>query len=296
MLSLTVEQLLHEMQVGGVSRAVLLTMDIDSSDVNIPEVRSRIERNLSQGSDVHFRRWTFDDVAEMVRVLFRSVGKIPTNREIADLVKKYPDKFIGFGSIDICKGADYVAKKLREIDDLRLSGIKVLPTGQFFNPIGDKGFEMVCEYSEKTGKVIMYHTGCDPMPFENPAVSADANPKHLDPILERYKPKIILAHMGSYSGYYPGIWLEEALSLIKKYENVYGDTSAASWVLFKEGNIKKIRETIGFDRVLFGSDRATVATSTIPHEVGVIKSCEHLTEEEKAKILGLNAAKLLRIK
>jgi predicted TIM-barrel fold metal-dependent hydrolase len=185
--------------------------------------------------------------------------------------------------------------KLHEISDLGLKGVKMLPTLQMFNPSENKNFEKICEYCEKNRKILLYHTGCDPGPWENPRISEDANPKYLTKILETYSLKIILAHTGSYSAWKPGIWLNEALELGKKFNNVYFDTAAVSDLIFSEKILKRIKETVGLYRLLFGSDYPVVWGTDIKCEVDVIKSCEHLTTEEKEKILGLNAAEILGI-
>jgi len=126
-----------------------------------------------------------------------------------------------------------------------------------------------------------------------PELSEDANPKYLKPVLERYKPKIILAHTGCYSAVKPGLWLDEALSLGKEFDNVYFDSSAASYIIYTDKVIERIRESVGIDRLLYGSDYPVVMGSNMEYEVNVIRNCQHLTDEEKDKILGLNAAKLL---
>jgi predicted TIM-barrel fold metal-dependent hydrolase len=218
-----------------------------------------------------------------------------SNQEIADLVKGNPDKFIGFGSVNPNKDEHYVEEKLREISDFGFKGIKMLPTLQMFTPVENKNFERICEYCEKNRKVLLYHTGCDPGPWEVPGLSEDANPKYLTSVLERYSPTIVLAHAGSYSAYNPGIWFDEALELGKKFDNVYFDTAAVSSFIFSEKILKRIKETMGLDRLLFGSDYPVVWGSDVKYEVEVIRACRHLTEEEKKKILGLNAAKILNI-
>jgi len=58
----------------------------------------------------------------------------------------------------------------------------------------------------------------------------------------------------------------------------------------------RVRNTIGLDRVLFGSDYPAVGGATIKSMVDEVKGSNHLTEEEKAKILGLNAVELLGLK
>jgi predicted TIM-barrel fold metal-dependent hydrolase len=111
--------------------------------------------------------------------------------------------------------------------------------------------------------------------------------------LEGYSPPIVLAHAGSYSAHKPGIWFDEALELAEKFENVYFDSSAVSSFIYRERILNKIRKTMGLDRLLYGSDFPVVWGSNMKHEVNVIKNSKTLTEDEKEKILGLNAAKIL---
>jgi predicted TIM-barrel fold metal-dependent hydrolase len=177
-----------------------------------------------------------------------------------------------------------------------LRGIKMLPTLQFFNPAENKNFERICEFCEKNKKILSYHTGCDPGPWEIPELSEDANPKYLKPILQRYSPSIILTHTGSYSALKPGLWLDEALELGKEFENVYFDSSAASHVIYQKKVIERIRKNVGIERLVYGSDYPVVEGSNMQYEVDVIKNCQYLTDEEKNMILGLNAAKLLDLK
>jgi len=66
-----------------------------------------------------------------------------SNPEIADLIKRYPDKFIGFGFMNPNKDENYVDAKLQEISDLGLKDVKMLPTLQMFNPTENKKFDNV---------------------------------------------------------------------------------------------------------------------------------------------------------
>lgn len=291
-------RILEEMKRAGVDRAVLLAVDADPMDVEKLEIKNRLRARHIEYSSMDF--WGFKSltIEDQIKRFFQDlIAYYPdlksSNQEIADLVRKNPDKFIGFGSVNPNKDECYVEAKLQEISDFGLKGIKMLPTLQMFNPSENKNFEKICEYCEKNKKVILYHTGCDPGPWENPAISEDANPKYLTEVLERYSPKIILAHVGSYSAWKPGIWFEEALELGKKFDNVYFDAAAVSSFIFSEKILNRIRETIGLDRLLFGSDYPVVWGSDMKCEVDFIKSCKYLTDEEKRKILGLNAMELL---
>lgn len=293
---ITVEQLLSEAGRAGVRQVVSATVEVNLPALQSSEALSRLKQRFQESPLWHRTlagMWSFQQVENFLQEL-ASAKLLPTNQELAELTREYPHKLIGFGSLDPNGDEDYIEGKLEEIDALGLHGIKLLPTFQFFNPSRSKGFELICQYCEKSNKPILYHTGCDPGPFEIPELSEDARPKYLAPVLEKYHPRIILAHLGAYSALQPGIWLEEGLELMKRYENVYADTSAVSHLVYTERNVGRIRE-VGIERILFGSDYPTVSGSDIKYEVELIKNCSWLTEEEKDKILGLNAAKLLQL-
>lgn len=294
-------QILEEMDRAGVNRSILFSSDMDPLDVDKPEIKEKMRKRFNSSSlSFHPYFLFFHPIEEGVKRFFYAITEQypnlkSSNLDIADLVNNYPTRFIGFGSVNLNKGEGYVEEKLKEITRLNLRGIKLLPTLQFFNPVENKNFERICEYCEKNGKVLSYHTGCDPGPWEIPELSEDANPKYLKPILEKYSPTIILAHTGSYSALKPGLWLDEALELGKQFENVYFDSSAASHVIYQKKVVERIRESVGIERMMYGSDYPVVAGSNMQYEVNAIKSCQHLTEEEKNMILGLNATKLLGI-
>ncbi len=286
------------MERGSVDHAVILAVDADPSDVEKPEIKSRLrKRHLESLLDFAPRFTSIED--EIKRFFQELVNYYPemktSNQEIANLVKAHPDKFLGFGSVNPNKGEDYVETKLEEISMLGLKGVKMLPTLQMFSPTENRNFEKICEYCEKNKKVILYHTGCDPGPWEIAELSEDANPKYLKPVLESYSPIIVLAHAGSYSAYSPGIWFDEALELAKNFGNVYFDSAAASGFIYSKKILNRIREHMGLDRLLYGSDYPVVWGSNMKYEVDLIKECEHLTEHEKESILGLNAARILNL-
>lgn len=292
-------KIVNEMKRAGVDCAVLLAVDVDPLDVEKPEIKSKLRKRHLE-SFFGSRALRFTSIEDEVKRFFQElVNYYPelksSNQEIADLVTKNPDKFIGFGSVNPNKDEDHVEAKLKEISTLGLKGIKMLPTLQLFSPIENKNFEEICEYCEKNKKVLLYHTGCDPGPWEIPELSEDANPKYLKPILESYNPVIVLAHAGSYSAYKPGIWFDEAFELGKRFENVYFDSSAVSSFIYTEKILKKMKEEVGLDRLLYGSDFPVVWGSNMKYEVDVIKNCNHLTRDEKENILGLNAARILNL-
>jgi len=281
------EALLDEMNVASVSRAVLLAIDVDPADLERQTVRQMILQRLL-GSYV----WDSAGVENSMRQL-ATIARV-SNEAVASLVRRHPNRFTGFGSVDVCKGKKYVEDKLREIGNLGLRGVKLIPTMQFFDPASSKDARRVWKFCEKEGMIITHHTGCDPGPWEIPALSADANPKRLEPLLRKHRTKVIVAHMGSYSQRNPGIWLDEALGL-GRFPQVREDLAAVAYLLKDKAAVERIREKLGMDRVLFGSDYPAVLGADIKTMVKTVEESPYLTDVEKEQVLYSNAATLLEL-
>ncbi|MEM1798312.1 MAG: amidohydrolase family protein, partial [Candidatus Jordarchaeales archaeon] len=142
-----------------VEKAVLIGLDIDPTDIDIKRVRSRIEialLNLTMGLVYipfeELRKEAYDLMPQ-----FRI-----DNEHVAKLVKLWPERFVGFGSIDVCKGKRYIERTVRKIKKLGLKGVKVLPTAQFFHPVLDRELvDLLFSLCEKEKLAVIYHTGCD---------------------------------------------------------------------------------------------------------------------------------------
>ncbi len=284
------ELFLGEMERANVKSCVALFSIRNPRDVDLPEVKRRLLGRLK--GDLWSKQ------ASILEGIRGYVGSLPTvtNIDAALLASRHPGRFIPFGSVYVNGSEEQLQKELNEVEKLGLKGLKLLPTLQLFNPSESRNFQRICEWCEKKNKIIVYHTGCDPGPFEIPEVAEDANPKYLAPVMEHYSPRIVLAHFGAYSAHHPGIWFDEAISLAKKFGNVYADTSAAVDFILREENLKRIRDEVGLDKLLFGTDFPVVAGSSIRTEVDAVKSCQGLSDEEKEMVLGGNASTLLGIR
>ncbi len=286
---ITEDDLLKASEEAGVDYGILLALDLDPQNLDRPEVRQMLLQRLTN-------LYVWD--AEVVTKIRDFLQSVKTDNElVANLVRKHPKRFAGFGSINLAKSDMYVEEKMKEIDKFNLRGIKFIPTLQFFNPMKNMDkLRKVFEFCERKRKIVMFHTGCDPFVWEMPELSEDANPKYLKSIIQEFENvQVILAHMGCYSSRYPGIWFNEALELGKNHENVWFDIAAASYIVTEKEYVNKIREKIGVNRVLFGSDYPAVMGSDIKSTVEEVRETQHLTEKEKEKILGLNAKKLLHL-
>ncbi len=284
-----------DMREAGITHGVILATDTDPEDVERPEVREQIkmafDRSHASGA------MGFDSLLKHIQKSLYSPTHV-TNQDVADWVKDYPDMLIGFGSVDLCKDRAYVRRTLDEIERLKLRGLKFLPHSQFFNPAENEHMSMIFEYCEHTGSIILSHSGCGPGPFEIIELSHNSRPGLWESWVKKYPHvPLVLAHAGAYSAEVPGIWLLDALQLGKAHPNVYIDLAAVDWLLDREIVIQEIRKTIGFDHVLFATDYP------LPLSAGVSWACivkriqanTNLTPREKQKILGRNAARLLRL-
>lgn len=283
------EKLLAEMDSAGVQRAVILAVDTDPQDLRNPELLRQTRLRFFKTPAAREVFWS-----EVEGIMLQKLKPKVTNQMVADMVVAYPERFIGLGSANLGKDAAYVETRLEEIENLGLRGIKLLPFAQFFNPAESDNFMRVCDWCQRSRKVILIHTGCGAPPWDARALSLDAHPNKLRPALERFpQVPIILAHLGSYSKDDPGIWFEEALQLGSEFPNVWGDLAAVAWLVERQWRVEHIRETIGFKRLLFASDYPAVANQvSIRFMIDLVRENPFLSEDEKLDILGRNAVRL----
>ena len=280
--------ILKEMEKAQVDMAVLLALDLNSEHLkNEKEKRSFLEKclNLYIWNGLQALR-NAEKILETANI---------NNKVVAAMARKHPKRFIAFGSVNPSQDTKYVEEKLKEIEKLELKGIKLIPTLQFFNPKKEtKKLNRIFEFCEKTGRIIVFHTGCDPAVWEYPEFSENANPRLLEGYIRNFRDvQVVLAHMGAYSMRNPGIWLREAIELGKRYRNVWFDVAAVTYLLTERRFAEIISGEIGWKHVLFGSDFPVVKSHSMASAINEVKASPYLSAKEKEMILGLNAMKLL---
>ncbi|MFH0730941.1 MAG: amidohydrolase family protein [Pseudomonadota bacterium] len=286
---------LSDMHKAGVGHAVLLATDTDPANLDRPEIIDRIRLQYSRFT--HLRKMPLEEVLDVIRSGLYTQTHV-TNRDVADWVSTYPEKLIGFGSVDPCKSKEYVQEKLSEIESFKFKGIKLLPYSQFFNPAENENLTLLFDYCRRTGSMVLSHTGCAAGAFELPELSEYSHPELWKPLATRYPDvPIVLAHFGSYSTLKPGIWFQEALTLMTACPNVYSDISAADYLLEDIGKVNQIRKADCFKQVLFATDYPGplyhgISTQRIVEGINLNAL---LSESEKRMIFGGNARKLLGI-
>lgn len=153
----------------------------------------------------------------------------------------------------------------------KFHGFKLHPRGENFDPLDEK-FDKIFKEIQKTKKPVIIHTRKENSP--------NSDPDRLARIAEIY-PKInfVFGHFANDSN--------EFFKQVLNYDNLFVETSIVS-----SPKIIELRcNQIGADRILFGSD---FPYSDQEIELLKIKK-SNLSSEEKEKILGLNAQKILNL-
>ncbi|MFX0114482.1 MAG: amidohydrolase family protein [Candidatus Hodarchaeota archaeon] len=284
------ESLIKEMEKAGVSKAVLLALDVDPDILDEDlALRDEILRDLFAFSFFldHFQ------LLDTMKTILR-LGNT-SNQLVADLISQHPQRFIGFGSVNPAKGSQYVATKLQEISDLGLQGIKLIPTLQFFHPKKEKNLKRIFKFARKKDWPILIHLGKDPGPWEIHTLRCvqNSHPKCWAKLVKKFsKNKIIFAHLGGYGKIEDESWLSETLEMATSYPNIYIDTAAVPNYLEIQSVVETIRETCGFEHILFGTDTPVVIGTSMEHSRLIIERNPLLTEDEKTLIFSINAKRL----
>jgi len=216
----------------------------------------------------------------------------------AALQERYPGRYISFTGIDPRRSGavEFVRRTLRRF---KLHGLNLYPPAGF-DPACAESLA-VCRVAMEEGVPVMFHSGGVNYPmrarYGNPVLLCDVQAEFPDL-------KIIIGHAG-----YPYQWTD-AITVARRNPNAYLEIS--QWYKLASKNYAKfvdllaeIRDEMGTDRILFGSDHLSGP------EVGGEKSeltpwieCirrlpeqnRKFTAQDVEKILATNAQRLLNVK
>jgi len=240
-------------------------------------------------------RWAADlDAKGVERVNFVMGGG---NDNLAKVVGMYPNKFSGFAHHNLFS-EDAASELERAIKELGLKGFKVISSYQT-QPIDDKSLYPVWEVANSHEMPVIIHFGVLGGGGGFPTDLRNMNPLTLWEVAKAF-PKItfVIPHFGA--GY-----LRELLLLCWSCPNVHVDTSGSNqwmqWMPFDldlKGLFRKMIETVGPDRVIFGTDSSYFPRGfSLPYLREQVKACRSLGLEDGSieKIFYKNAARLLKI-
>ena len=186
-------------------------------------------------------------------------------------------RLLSFGGIH--PDSEDIRGELRAIKELGLKGVKLHPDYQA-TFIDDKKNLEIIEISMELGLLVSVHAGLD-LGFPD---CTHCTPKRARNMLRSTGAEgVVLAHMGGFE-----MWEEVADELVG--EKVFFDTGVVA--RFMDVSLAtSIVKAHGADRVLFATDSPWESYEASRDFVEALD----LSREEKEKIFGLNAAKLLRI-
>ncbi len=177
--------------------------------------------------------------------------KLPSNEEVAEIVKQQSGRFVGFASVDPSAGRDALQELRRSHDQLGLRGLKLNPALQEFDPVGSMALEIYAE-AERLEMPIIIHTG---ITFSNRFSITHNLPLPIDDVARKYrKLRICLAHIG-----WPWVW--DAVAVAIRNPNVYIDTAGT----FAGTPLESVRQITSLvpvrvienalaNKLMFGSD------------------------------------------
>ncbi len=183
------------------------------------------------------------------------------NQEIAEICGRHPGKFIGFAKHDPQTEPGRLGPKLRrEVESLGLKGLKLhrLPTRELLDAVAELGIPVL--YHPE--KVANFHM----IAAEYPQVP------------------LLMAHLGNFAS---RDWAEhlEAISVARRYPNVYLETSSVVFFKFLEMAAREL----GAGKLIFGSDGPEVDSRVELYKIRLLK----LAPADEARVLGGNIARLL---
>ncbi|MBI3015903.1 MAG: amidohydrolase [Candidatus Tectomicrobia bacterium] len=209
------------------------------------------------------------------------------NDHIAELVAEFPDRFIGFASVDPWKGKAALAELERAIGDLGLKGLKLHPPIQDFYP----NDPMVYPLYEKCIDLdipILFHCGFTGLGMGKVGGMGIklkyARPIYLDDVAADFPElTLIAAHNG-----WP--WENELLAICLHKANLYIDLSGWLPKYIPKAVISHMN-TLLADKMVFGSDYPYIDPKRW------LKGFEELELKEgvREKVLEGNARRILRL-
>jgi aminocarboxymuconate-semialdehyde decarboxylase len=235
------------------------------------------------------------------------------NERLAEIVAKWPERFVALGTVPLQDSSlaigelEYAVKKLglrgveinpsvngMDLTDSRLSLDKFFAKAQeldiviFMHPIGFTQGERLMDH---------YFNNVIGNPLETTVAAS-----HLifDGVLERYpKLKVVLPHAGGYLAHYwarmDHAWKArpDCRTVIKRKPSGYLEKFYFDTITFDRTMLKNMVDRYGAEHVVLGTDYPY--DMGMEHPVDFIGATAGIPASDKAKIMGGNAARLLKI-
>jgi aminocarboxymuconate-semialdehyde decarboxylase len=235
------------------------------------------------------------------------------NERLAEIVSKWPDRFVALGTVPL-QNADLAVSELTHcVKTLGLRGVEINPSVNGMDLTDPRlSLEKFFAKAQELDIVIFMH----PVGFThgerlmnhyfnnvigNPLETTVAA-SHLifDGVMERYpKLKVVLPHAGGYLAHYwarmDHAWKArpDCHTVIKKKPTSYLEKFYFDTITFDRTMLKHMVERYGAEHVVLGTDYPY--DMGMEHPVDFIGGTTGIGASDKARIMGGNAARLLKI-
>lgn len=225
------------------------------------------------------------EMASIDKAVLLPIEGFISNDFIVESCRKYPDRLIGFASVNPLQ----CQKAIRELEcyvtQFGLRGLKLHPRLQGFHPLS-KGVISLLSKAVELGIPIIFDT----FPRGGYLPIKDTLPLVYDE-LSRIVPeaKIILAHSGGHR-------VLDAMAVAKSNPNVYLGISFCISYYWNSSVIKDLLfaiRKVGAHRVIYGSDYPEMRIAS--YYVKATELLASLSKEEKDLIFGDNISSLLKL-
>ncbi|MCD4674798.1 MAG: amidohydrolase family protein [Desulfobacula sp.] len=203
-----------------------------------------------------------------------------SNEMVAAAVRRYPERFIGFASVDPHKGTAAADELVDAVTRLGLKGLKIVPNLIEMYP-NDRRLYPLYEIAREHDIPVLFHSGTL---FYTGVRLKFGQPMSIDDVAVDFPQlKIIIAHFGL-------PWFYEAIAIVQRNPNVYFNISGwkpkyipADVVRYMNGPLRH--------KVLFGSDYPLLSRVEILEELKQLK----LKDDTLQMLLEGNAKAVLKL-
>jgi uncharacterized protein len=216
-----------------------------------------------------------------------ATGRKPLrNDTVAEIVRRYPQQFVGFASVDPHKGDRAITEIERAVRELGLSGAKFHPGVQAFYP-NDPRFAPLFQKISELGIPALFHTGTNGLGAGMPGgggIKLDhTRPIYLDSLAADFPDLTIIGAHPSWP------WEQEMIAILQHKPNVYNDLSGWSPRYIPPALLKEAAGRLNH-KFLFGSDYPFIPPDRWLKDFDAL---EGWSDEARANLLWRNGQKLL---
>ena len=233
------------------------------------------------------------------------------NEVSAQLMQAHPTRLGGFAALPLPDVDGALEELAYALDVLKLDGVVLFSNANGIY-LGDARFEPVFTELERRKAVVFVHPTASPDPlahqlglpdslidFTADTTRAVAQMHYSNRFARTPGVKYIFSHAGGTAPYLAGRWgIVDEMNVIPGGEErgAIGDTLRRLYwdtaLSFRDPILRMLRDVVGLDQVLFGSDFPYLRRDLAVNCVQQLERTTELTGEERAKVMSVNATKL----